>query len=301
MRIVLIARILPGQKMSDYRQLCKRSPSQSKFLVVLTSILASGLFIFYAYGWAASGAEDAKTPETTAESRFNPRTGTFIYSVKWEATPAGEIILTVSKQGDYYRVVADSMVTKAVDFIYRLRYRGEGTISKENFAPVRTVFTEQKGSEKKITRIWYRENGEIETVVTRQKKKETPEETVKKFRPEREVLDIFSAVFLSRSIDWHIGLSEEFEVFTGRKSYIVTLNCLEKTRFQKNDIEVDAWVIAPAALDPNKPDQQPRLTSTRIYLSADESKDILRIKTKTGFGTVEAILTDFVPFLGPEF
>ena len=204
--------------------------------------------------------------------------------------------MTVSKQGDYYRVVADSMATKAVDFIYRLRYRGEGTITGDTFASVRTILTEQKGSERKTTKIFYREDGEIETEVTRKNKDESPDTTVKKFRPEREVLDIFSAVFLSRSVDWRIGLSEQFEVFTGRKTYIVTLNCLEKTQFKKNDIEIDAWVIAPAAIDPNKPDQKPRLTSTRIFLSADNSKDILQIKTKTGFGTIEVLLTDFVPF-----
>ena len=282
--------------MPDNRQSGKHLASRLKHNLVFISILTSTVAVLTLPGPASAGTQGADATAPATESRFHPRTGTFLYTVKWEATPAAEIILTVSKQGDYYRVVADSMVTKAVDFIYRLRYRGEGTITKEDFAPVRTVLTEQKGSEKKITRIWYRENGEIETVVTRQKKKESPEKTVNKFRPEREVLDIFSAVFLSRSIDWYVGLSEEFEVFTGRKSYIVTLNCLEKTRFEENDIDIDAWVIAPAAIDPNKPDQKPRLTSTRIYLSADESKDILRIKTKTGFGTLEAILTDFVPF-----
>ena len=284
-----------------YSNISNRASSRSKLFARLASILACVLVTVCPNGWAASDNATINVPGTGTESKFHPRTGTFLYSVKWEATSAAEIILTVSKQGDYYRIVADSTVTKAVDFIYRLRYRGEGTITRDDFAPVRTVLTEQKGSEKKTTRIVYRDDGEIETKVTRQKKKESPETTVKQFRPEREVLDIFSAVFLSRSIDWNVGLSEEFEVFTGRKSYIVTLNCLEKTQFKVNDTEIDAWVIAPAAIDPNKPDQKPRLTSTRIYLSADESKDILRIKTRTGFGTVEAILTDFVPFLGPEY
>ncbi len=126
--------------------------------------------------------------------------------------------------------MANSTATKAVYFIYRLRYRGEGTINRDDFTSVQTVLTEQ------------------------------------------------------------------FEVFTGRKTYIVTLNCLETIRFNKNDIEIDAWVIAPAAIDPNKPDQKPRLTSTRIFLSADNSKDILQIKTKTGFGTIDVLLTDFAIF-----
>jgi len=260
------------------------------------SLFACGIICFYLPQLVIASANAPNEESTTSDSAFYPRTGTFVYSVKWEGTPAADIIMTVSKQGDYYRVVADSMVTKAVDFIYRLRYRGEGTITKNDFASVRTVLSEHKGSESKTTKIVYREDGEIETEVTRQEKKEAPETTVKKFRPEREVLDIFSAVFLSRSVDWQVGLSEQFEVFTGRKTYIVTLNCLEKTWFKKNDIEIDAWVIAPAAIDPNKPDQKPRLTSTRIFLSADKSKDILQIKTKTGFGTIEVLLTDFVPF-----
>lgn len=110
-------------------------------------------------------------------------------------------------------------------------------------------------------------------------------------------MDIFSAVFLCRSIDWRIGLAERFEVFTGRKTYIVTLNCLEQTRYQQDNIDaIDAWVIAPAVVDPYKPDRTPNLTSTRIYLAADSSKDILKIKTRTGFGTIDVLLTDFVPF-----
>jgi hypothetical protein len=267
--------------------------NRAHLLLVLLCLLAVVIF-YFGYPCPAIGS-DAATTE--GENAFNPRTGTFLYAVKWGGTPTGQIIMTVSRQGEYYRVVADSMVTKSIDFIYRLRYRGEGTINKNTFGALRTVLTEQKGSESKVTKIAYRENGEIETKVTRQKKKEAPEITVKNFRPDREVLDIFSAVFLSRSFNWRVGLAERFEVYTGRKTYLVTLNCIQKIEYQEANIDaIDAWVIAPAVIDPYKPNRDARLTATRIFLSADNSKDILKIKTKTGFGTIEALLTDFVPF-----
>lgn len=282
--------------MVNGRMAYKLTTIRAHLLLVLVSLLAGAVTCLCHPCLAVALPMDITDQTNEGEYAFHPRTGTFLYSVKWEKTPAADIIMTVSKQRDHYRIVADSMVTKAVDFIYRLRYRGEGTVTEDDFSSVQTVLTEHKGSESKTTKIDYHEDGDIETKITSQNKEETPETSIKKFRPEREVLDIFSAVFLSRSVDWRVGLSEQFEVFTGRKTYIVTLNCLEKSLFKKDDFEIDAWVIGPTAVDSNKPSQKPRLTTTRIYLSADSSKDILRIKTKTGFGTIEVLLTDFVPF-----
>ena len=149
---------------------------------------------------------------------------------------------------------------------------------------------------KKRTEISYPDSGEIKTTVTQSKKKNPPTTEEKIFKPEGEVFDIFSAVFLARRFQWELGASQRFEVFTGKKRHIILLICTEKTAVEEGDVQLPAWVIRPSVSDPEKPDEKPKLASTKLYLSADEYRDLLKIKSKGKFGTVHVKIKSYTPF-----
>ena len=240
-----------------------------------------------------SGPDQVKPSVDT--SRFRPRLGTYYYKIKWGSMEAAEAKISMEAEGDYYRIVADAKPTEFIDNIYKIRYRGEGVINADDYTAVETVFEDRTRSRQIRTEIHYHDSGEIESVTVKKKKKKPPKTKVRKFEPQGEVLDAFSAVFLALSFDWRVGLSQQFEVFTGKKNYLVTLVCVETTQVEHREKEITCWVVVPTVIDTGKPNKKPRFTKTKIYISADPSRAVLKVKTKAGIGTVKAKLKGFEP------
>ena len=71
--------------------------------------------------------------------------------------------------------------------------------------------------------------------------------------------------------------------------------CVGTTEVEHRERGVACWVIVPTVVDTSKPDKKPRFTKTKIYLSADPSRAVLKVKTKAGIGTVRAKLKGFEP------
>jgi hypothetical protein len=84
------------------------------------------------------------------------------------------------------------------------------------------------------------------------------------------------------------------EVITGKKRYLVTLTCMDKVQVTDGDAQIEAWIIRPSVKNLNKPKSKPRHSSTRIYLSTDESRDLLKMKSRTLVGPVKVELERFV-------
>ena len=102
-------------------------------------------------------------------------------------------------------------------------------------------------------------------------------------------------MFLARSFDWQEGESQHFETFTGDKHYEITIDCIGKTLFEEGRIRATAWVLRPSARNFDDPNAEPKYNETRVYLTADQSRDLLKIRSKLGFGTMRMKLIEYVP------
>ena len=100
---------------------------------------------------------------------------------------------------------------------------------------------------------------------------------------------------MARSLEWEIGESERFEVFTGKCRYMVKLNCQEKTHINAPGKQRDAWVITSAVKNMDKPHRKSKIGETIILLSADKAKEVLFIKSNTKYGKVTAAIMKFEP------
>jgi hypothetical protein len=225
---------------------------------------------------------------------FKPRLGTYFYSVKWLGLRAADAIVTVAQDGEFYRVVADTTTSRLIDQLLKLRYRCEGLIRAQDYMPIVTVFDFRKRSRHRHTIIRYLNGGEIEVTETKTKKKQEPRTEIKKIPSEEFVLEPFSASFLARGFNWRKGEIQQLEVITGKKKYLVTLTCLDKVQVADGDAQTEAWIIRPAVKNLNKPKSKPRHSSTRIYLSTDDSRNLLKMKSRTLVGPVKVELERFV-------
>lgn len=251
---------------------------------------------------AARGATFAlqppeQDPETFSDRvhEFHPRLGTFYYVIHWADSKVADATITIERDGEYYRMTADEEITKFLDRTYRIKYRGETTIRAEDLAPVETVINQELGRKQTTEQIRYDAEGKAEVVVTKKEPDAPFQQEAYHINEETFAIDMFSAIFLTRSFDWQENESQQFDVFSGKKRYLVTLDCIGKTVFHIGDINIDAWVIRPGVLKQNDPNAKTRHSEARLYLSADESRDLLKIRTKVGLGTVKMKLLRYEP------
>jgi len=226
---------------------------------------------------------------------FNPRLGTFYYVIHWVDSKVADATITIERDGDYYRMIADEETTKFLDRIYRIKYRGETVIRAEDLAPVETIINQELGGKKQNEQIRYDVDGKAEVVVSKAESDAPLKHESYLINEETFAIDLFSAIFLARSFDWKKNESQQFDVFSERKRYLVTLDCIGKTVFKEGKINIDAWVIRPGVLKQNDPNATTKHSKARVYLSADKSRDLLKIKTNIGLGTVKMKLIKYEP------
>jgi hypothetical protein len=170
-----------------------------------------------------------------------------------------------------------------------------GRISSEDLAPVRSYTKEVTSSYKKETTVKFRDDGSIESVQVKAKEGKKPKTKTREIENSGNILDPFSALFLARHLEWKAGQAESFEVFKGRQRYLVKLNCQGMVKIKVSGKERSAWVITSRVKNIDKPEKKPGMGKTVIFISADEAKEVLFIKSETKFGKITAVLDKFVP------
>ena len=261
----------------------------------------AALFVMGALFFAsAASAEDetipvdqvhVSTPMYKPSGQFEPPLGTYEYGVSWEGIPAASASLTVTKEGNRYRIISSAKTASAIDLVYKLRYHAEGLIDARELRPIRTVIDHQENSRFKNTQMVFRSNGEIETVRSNLGKGST----VLKFTSDNFTLDPFSAAFLARSVDWKIGESYEFDTFNGKVRYLVTLTAVGKSTMQFGEEQREVWVISPKVVNLTNPRSKKKLREARIFLSADERREVLEVTSSVFIGSVTTKLENFTP------
>lgn len=223
---------------------------------------------------------------------FEPPLGLYEYTVGWEGIPAAVLTVSVSQEGYNYRIIASAKTKSAIDLFYKMRYRAESLVSAVDLEPIRTVIDEQENSRTKNTQISFKENGEINSVRSKNGK---PAEVIT-FNSPNLTLEPFSAAFYARSMDWKVGQKREFDVFNGKSRYLITLSCTEIDEVSVAGKDREAWVIVPEVKNLTSPDADKKLRSARLYVSTDEKKELLKIVSSVFIGSVVTKMTSFTPY-----
>lgn len=231
-------------------------------------------------------------PSTEA---FRPQLGTYTYEVSWQGIPAAEGTIALEQEGLYLKLKATARTYSAIDFFYRLRYLAEGMVSLVDFTPVSTSMTLRENSKEKLTTIRFHPDGTIEGQRETVGKNITPF----KFNPNNFTLDPFSAAMIARALPWEVGKSFVFDAFNGKSRYLLTLKADAKETIEVNRVERPVWLIKPTVENLVNPAQSKKLREARIYLTADDSREVLKIESEVFVGTVRTKLVSFSPSSSP--
>lgn len=226
---------------------------------------------------------------------FNPPLGTYHYTVTWQGIPAASAKVSIEREGMRYRLRTTARTYSAIDLFYRLRYMAEGEISAVDFLPFRSVFEVQENSRRKWAELTFFPNGEILTQRTRN----GSDQEELRFNPNNMMLDPFSAAFLARSLEWSEGETKEFDTFNGRSRYLIRLTASEKTTLEVNDQLREVWVIKPEVRKLTTTEDNKKLREAWIYVSADDQREVLQIRSEVFIGSVRTRLTAFEPSTAP--
>ena len=227
---------------------------------------------------------------------FQPRLGEYHYEIQWARQRVATGIIAIRKDGNQYVLTADQRTTKVIDRIYRVRYRGETRIDATAFTPLESVIEEEVKKRRKVQKAEYdRTSGSVSVEETRTKGKRSEIKT-KTFELQSDtgILDVFSAIFLARSFDWSIGEQHGFIVFIGEKQYAVSMDCIGKSTFNIENESIPVWVVQPWIRKTTDAKPSSAARKTRIFIAADESKDIVKVKTESGIGTVTLRLVQYL-------
>ena len=72
------------------------------------------------------------------------------------------------------------------------------------------------------------------------------------------------------------------------------MDCVGLTDFETAGDSVPVWVIQPWIRKTTDTEMAPIARKTEIYIAADESKDIVKIETEPGIGTVTLRLVRYL-------
>ncbi len=269
----------------------------SKYPVIMG--VAVCLVIGFSQPLHAAAPEAKGVLPLLSDTDYLPRLGTYFYCFEFNSINIGTADIEIEREGDFYRMQVNAKTNDRIDYVYRIRYRGENLTDPETLAPVETKIKQQVKSTEKQFVIRFQDNGTIQTSEKKLKKGEIVDNEVRQFHMDRYIVDPFSATYLARGFDWKVGAEKTFEVYTGKSRYELRLKCTDKTLIDKAGERREAWVIVPSAkdLDPDrhKAAAKKKPADVKIYLSADELKDVLRIEANHTMGKFLVFLDRFEP------
>lgn len=230
-------------------------------------------------------------------SKFNPKLGNYKYQVSWQGLPAAEANIKIELRDEHYRITATANTYSPISVFYNLKYKAEGLLSLADFSPIRTTIEQRENSKIKNTDIQFLDDGNIHAIRS-QNNNEAPK--VLDFNPDNFMLEPFSAAFIAKSMDWELGQTRDFDTFNGKSRYIISLTAKDKQYVDVGDTEKEAWMIVPTVKNLTDSTANSKLKNATIFVTTDDSHDIVKIASKVFIGTVNTKLIDFTPDLSVE-
>lgn len=238
----------------------------------------------------------------TDDSVFRPRPGTYYYFFEFNRMNIGSAYLTILREGELYKMQVFAKTNDKIDYVYKIRYRGENITEMDPVTPLETKIKQKVKSTEKDVVMKFQGDGMIQTSERVVKKGEAPDDEIRRVNSGRYTMDPFSATYLARGFDWRIGVEQLFVVYTGKSRYELCLKCIDKRFIEMPGGKRETWVIVPTAkaLDShrNKPGDKKKPADVRIFLSADQNKDVLKIEATHTMGTFLVLLDRFEPAVG---
>lgn len=280
-----------------------RSAGAFLFSVLIAAVLLALQCLFGDVLLAQPGVHTTTGVTPSAlDARFKPRLGTYYYTFDFNNISIGIATITIESENDLLKVKVLAQTNSTIDRIYKIRYRGESVLETAPVvAPVQTTSKQVVKSTEKDLTMRFDESGEIKTVEKKSVEGATVDYEVRRVQTDRFTVDPFAAAYLVRGLDWKIGREVVFDVYGGKSRYELFLKCTGQVQLDTDGLKRNAYVIVPRVVKldtdgkPVPPKKKP--AETKIYLSADEYKDVLKIEASHTMGFFRATMDRFIPLV----
>ncbi len=264
-------------------------------LVAASIIFFSGFF----QKVHAADQDGAGARQLARDPDFRPRLGTYHYYFEYNGINLGTAWVSIAREAECYRMEVFARTSDTVDHVYRIRYRGVNITGADPLSPLETRIQQTVKSNEKDIVMRFQQSGRITTTQKQLENQVVVDGTVRNYNSGRVTVDPFSATYLARGLDWRPGLEQVFEVYNGKRCYELTLKCTGRTTLDTPAGNRVAWVIVPSARqiedDGRRVELKKKPSSLKIYLSADDLKDVLRIEATHAIGSFLVLLDRFEP------
>jgi hypothetical protein len=230
------------------------------------------------------------TPYSPQDTDFD--LGVYQYDVSWQGIPVAKAHVIVEEKTDsLMNVKATATTGDFISMFYKLRFQSESTFKSESLEPIHFKSEQNENSKEKIREISFSPNGVIRTKYSKDGRVQKPTE----FRSENSTFDPISAAFLARSLPIKIGVRRGFDVFNGKHRYLIEfqVEALETISFKGEMIP--AYRVRPFVTKLTDSEGEKRLKYARIWISADNKREVLKLESKVLVGKVTAELEAFKP------
>jgi len=216
--------------------------------------------------------------------------GVYKYNVSWQGIPVAEAKVSVGEGShSLLKVNASAETGDVISLFYKMKFNSESTFKSKSLEPIHFKSLQKENSREKMREVSFASNGVIKTKYIKNGKQQAPTE----FRSNNSTFDPISAAFLARSLPVEVGVTRSFDVFNGKHRYLIKflVEALETIDF--NGEQVKAFRVKPSVKKLTDTDGETRLKYARIWISADENRNVLKLESKVLVGKVSAILSSF--------
>ncbi|MCI5065082.1 DUF3108 domain-containing protein [bacterium] len=222
------------------------------------------------------------------------REGTFTYEIAWQGIPAAEAEISVKQTNGMYEVLIAARTNKVVDVFYKLRYAAAASLSAEDFTPGYLFIDQRENSRVTKASLAFSGDGRVRSHLSKRKSSGNQFKDYD-FLADNYTLEPLSAAFLARSLDWEVGQEREFDTFDGKSRYLITLRCVDEVEVEVNGQTRPVWIVEPNLRNLTKDEDSKKLKKALLYVTADEHRDILQVKSEVFVGQVTTKLRSFRP------
>ncbi|MFQ5478807.1 MAG: DUF3108 domain-containing protein [Candidatus Binatia bacterium] len=239
------------------------------------------------------GEVEVSTPFYKVEGGVDQPAERWDFSFEWTGIPVGWLYVETAEatdaRGPGLEVRIKASTNKVVDLLWRYRLDAKGLIRTDPFGPGEFIIDEYERKKHKFTSIRFPDRHRIESL--RRKG-----DSVKEFSFAADnTFDILSSVFLILNLDYVVGDQLYIDTFTGTKRYLVTVDVEGLETLRVAGEEVKGWRLRADTTELTKPDGDGKHKETRIWVSEQRPRRLLKASSKTFVGAINVELARVSP------
>ena len=211
-----------------------------------------------------------------------------VYEISWYGVTAGKSELIIQEKALYrsrevYRLVFRTTSAGIVGKFYKVSDRLESFIDVQGLFPYYALLRQRQSRHDKDKDVYFdQENHQVSYVTNGGRPRVLPTPP--------EVLDILSCLYYFRIQDLKVGVSIPLNVFSLKRNYSVEVKVLRKERMKVFSTERDVYLIKPYITFTDAPSRE---GYGQVWLTADEKKLPVKIRTQIRLGHIDAVLIDY--------